>query len=111
MLFRSTNYSRTVLIGNGSAASSTRDTGLAVMPIGIMGTEQSINIWNVMNYANTTTNKTVISRGNASANSVRINAGLWRSTAAITTIDLSAATSTFISGSTFNLFGIKAGNA
>ena len=104
-----TTYSRTVLTGNGSNATSSRDSNATSMQIGIMGTEQSSSIWNVMNYANTTTNKTVLSRGNSSANSVRANVGLWRNTAAITSITITAASSTFISGSTFNLYGIASG--
>jgi len=101
-----TTYSRTVLTGNGSSATSSRDSNATSMQIGIVGTEQSSSIWNIMNYANTTTNKTVLSRGNSSANSVRANVGLWRNTAAITSITITAASSTFISGSTFNLYGI-----
>lgn len=100
-------YSRTFLAGNGSSATSSRDSNVSSMQIGIMGTEQSSSIWNVMNYSNTTTNKTVISRGNSSANSVRMAAGMWRSTSAVNSITLTAASSTFITGSTFDLYGIS----
>jgi len=103
-----TNYSRTVVAGNGSSATSFRDSNMSAMQIGIMGTGQSNSTWNVMNYSNSTTFKTVISRGNASANSVRANAGLWRSTSAITSVTLAAASSTFTTGSTFTIYGIKA---
>jgi len=103
-----TTYSRTILVGNGTTASSSRDSTASSIQIGIMGTDQSNTIWNVMNYANITTYKTVLSRGNSASNSVRANVGLWRNTAAITSIILTAASSTFISGSTFTLYGIKA---
>lgn len=103
-----TNYSRTYMAGNGSAASSSRDSNQSSIQIGIMGTEQSNSIFNVMNYSNATTYKTALGRGNSSANATRAGVGLWRSTAAINRIDLIAGSSTFISGSTFTLYGIKA---
>jgi hypothetical protein len=64
-----------------------------------------------MNYANTTTFKTHISRSNNSSNFVMATVGLWRSTAAITSITLLTNTAdTFSVGSTFTLYGIKAGS-
>ena len=43
-------------------------------------TSQSISIINIQNYANTTTNKTVLARGGAAESYVRADVGLWRST-------------------------------
>jgi hypothetical protein len=103
-----TNYSRTVLSGNGSAASSFNSANATSMQIGIMGTENSNTIFNIQNYSNTTTYKTFLSRANSSANVTRANVGLWRSTSAINRIDLTAASSTFIAGTTFTLYGIAA---
>jgi len=100
------NYSRVFIAGNGTAASSSLSSSQTTMQIGIMGTEQSNSIFNVMNYSNTTTYKTALARGNASANATRAGVGLWRSTSAINRIDLVAGSSTFISGSTFTLYGI-----
>jgi hypothetical protein len=102
------NYSRVYIAGNGSAASSSLSSSQTSSQIGLMGTEQSNSIFNVMNYANTTTYKTAIARGNSSANATRAGVGLWRSTSAINRIDLIAGSSTFISGSTFTLYGIQA---
>ncbi len=100
------NYSRVFIAGNGTAASSSLSSSQTTMQIGIMGTERSNSIFNVMNYSNTTTYKTALARGNASANATRAGVGLWRSTSAINRIDLVAGSSTFISGSTFTLYGI-----
>ena len=103
-----TNYSRTVLSGNGSTASSFNSANAASMQIAVMGTENSNSIFQINNYSNTTTFKTFLARSNASANATRASVGLWRSTAAINRIDLTAGSSTFIAGSTFTLYGIKA---
>jgi hypothetical protein len=102
------NYSRTFLAGNGSAASSGRDSNVTSIQIGIMGTDNSNDIFQIFNYANTTTYKTALARGNSASNATRAGVGLWRNTAAITEVSLTAGSSTFISGSTFTLYGIAA---
>jgi hypothetical protein len=62
-----------------------------------------------MNYANTTTYKTAISRGSESVNGVMAIVVLWRKTPeAITSILLKPSTGNFDIGSTFTLYGIKA---
>ena len=63
-----------------------------------------------MNYSNSTTYKTVISRGGNAATWVTTNVGLWRNTAAITSVKVFAsdASSNMNSGSTFTLYGIAA---
>lgn len=104
----SSNYSRTVLYGTGSAAGSQRDSNLTRMLIGAFYTNQ-VNILQIMNYSNTNTNKTVLSRSNGPSNVVEADVGLWRSTVAINRIDLTVSGSnTFNTGSTFTLYGIKA---
>jgi hypothetical protein len=74
----------------------------------------SPSIIHIMNYANTTTNKTVISRANGTGSNsyVGISVGLWRSTAAITSINISPYNNQGIaSDGTFNLYGILGANA
>jgi hypothetical protein len=61
-----------------------------------------------MNYSNTTTNKTALIRGNNAALFTDATVGVWRSTAAITSITLASDGAAFDSGSTFNLYGIAA---
>lgn len=106
-----TNYSFQILDGNGSSASA----GLAsnqtsVNTSLIIGSEVSNNIWQIFNYSNATTFKTVIGRGNVAGSYVRLAAGMWRKTPeAITSITLFHASSiNFVVGSTFTLYGIKA---
>lgn len=103
-----TTYSRTAIFGDGSSAQSTRDTNANGIDNIYYGTTQAVAILNIMNYANTTTNKTVISRNNDPATSVNAVVGLWRSTSAINQITLTAQTSNLATGSTFTLYGIKA---
>jgi hypothetical protein len=63
-----------------------------------------------MNYANTTTYKTVLARSNVTDFRVAAIVGLWRSTSAINTIQLRSDNSSynFTTGSTFTLYGISA---
>lgn len=103
-----TNYSRTAVYGDGTNAASIRDTNIARMDVVYYGTTQSNGIVNIMNYANTTTFKTVLARSNDPASAVNANVCLWRNTAAITSITLTAVSTTLAAGSTFSLYGIKA---
>jgi hypothetical protein len=110
-----TNYSVTKLTGNGSTATSSRaaNATYAAILIGTIGSTNFDNaITHIMDYANTTTYKTVLSRGNEAAAEVNAEAGLWRSTVAITSLALDLETGIdFSIGSNFKLYGIQAGNA
>jgi hypothetical protein len=104
------NYSFTRMTGDGSSASSDRSSSATFMELGYyVSSTRNMNIVQIMNYSNTTTNKTVLNR--ASAQTVNIGAQayaeLWRNTSAINAISLSAS-GNFSTGSTFTLYGIKA---
>lgn len=105
----STNYSNTYLDWTGSSATSGRDSNANVIAFGRVGNGglSQANI-SIQNYTNSTTNKTIISRQSSlSASSSRATVGLWRNTAAITSITLSCDGS-YVAGSTFTLYGIQA---
>ena len=110
-----TNYSRTYLLGNGSTASSGRTSsdvsGYLSETTGSTTLELAV-VAHIMNYSNTTTYKTHISRSNRASSSVDAVVGLWQSTSAITRIDLAMGGSfpanNFATGSTFTLYGIQA---
>lgn len=110
----STNYSTTSLRGDGSSAASGRHSNFFAwypVPGPGVGTNGNFEPWiiNIMNYSNTTTNKTAISRFNNAISYVTANVHLWRNTAAISTITITMESSaTFNTGSTFTLYGIKA---
>jgi len=101
-------YSDTYLYGNGSSAASSRDTGGNFMYLGYVGqtsnTAQPISTFDIMNYANSTTYKTVLARGSAASDNVGAMVGLWRNTNAINRVDLFMSSAT-VSG-TFTLYGI-----
>lgn len=104
------NYSDTDVYGEGSTAGSFRRSNQNQMIINeaiARSGNFSTYIINVMNYSNSTTNKTVLGRG-GNTNLVAASVGLWRNTAAITSITLLISGDNFASGSTFTLYGIKA---
>lgn len=112
------NYSNTHLTGNGTSATSNRESnntsiGAAwqTAPSGNVG--ENATIFHFMNYSNTTTNKTVLCRSNQAAQAVEATVGLWRSTVAINTILVRTSAGSgnqLKSGSIFTLYGIKAGS-
>jgi hypothetical protein len=105
-----TNYSRTFILGNGSSASSGRSTNQS--PGAYAGDMNNAVISNhiihFMNYSNTTTFKTMLSRSNKSDAYTESEVNLWRDTSAINQIVLSVGSVDFMAGTTFNLYGIKA---
>jgi hypothetical protein len=102
-----TNYSRTYMLGTGSSATSGRNaTQNAFVPGGAY--LNTVSRLNIMNYANTTTYKTVIARHDSWDSYTVGNVGLWRSTAAITSLTIATQTYNMAAGSTFTLYGIKA---
>jgi hypothetical protein len=105
----STNYSTTELVGDGSSSSSSTITSANYMYIGAIRTTQTNIITQIQNYSNSTTNKTVLSRTNQAGTETKAVVGLWRSTSAITSMDIgTGGANTFQSGTTFTLYGIKA---
>ena len=106
------NYSRTVMSADGSTAGSFRNSGSANLnanrDLGAFRSNAT-HIAHFMNYSNSTTFKTILTRFNNPSGDVGSVALLWRNTQAITNISLTNdASSNFISGSTFTLYGIKA---
>jgi hypothetical protein len=105
------NYSRTYINADGTSATSGRNTESYMTIYGNAIAASVANfIIQFMNYANTTTYKTAISRKNDTGNIVGATVHLWRKTPeAINQIVISTQTSdNFAIGSTFTLYGIKA---
>lgn len=111
------NYSDTELYGNGTTAGSGRissNTYITTQRSGgfsNVSTQPGMVVINVMNYGNSTTFKTALVRsGIASATypSTEAIVGLWRNTAAITSVSVTFASTLFAIGSTFSLYGILA---
>lgn len=117
-----TAYSNTVLYSASSTAYSGRTTNAAKINFGTNGgmpfqnaNQFGTNIWNIQNYSNATTYKTVFGTSR-SPNGGYLNAqeldsavGIWRNTAPITQINIGIDNSKLMQpGSRFTIYGIKA---
>lgn len=110
-----TNYSGTLLEGNGSAAQSGRRTNSSQgIPLGgtFLGSSTTVAtnfILHLMNYSNATTYKSGLSRYWQPAGEVEATVGLWRNTSAITSIEYRTdGGGTISAGAVFTLYGIAA---
>ena len=106
-----TNYSNTYILGNGTAASSSRASSQS--KIFATGDQIALGLWalvtmDLFSYAGST-NKTALfvqSSDNNGSGYVANTVGLWRSTAAITSIKYTAGSGNFDIGTTATLYGI-----
>lgn len=112
------SYSRTILYAYSGGISSARSTRSQMNEMyidyyGAMGssTYPGLQVVNIMNYSNTTTYKTVLTRSNNaySNGGVDMLSGTWASTSAITQIDTVVDSGSNIATTAmFTLYGIKA---
>lgn len=110
-----TNYSNTLLNGDGTSATSSRGSNssagliIGATTAGLPPTNPAQAIINLQNYSNTTTFKTAITRYGLASGETEANASLWRSTSAINIITFRIAPSgSYKTGTVFTLYGIKA---
>lgn len=115
------NYSETWLVGDGSTAASSRGTNAAVFvnsavvpaATATSGVYAAVTI-DILNYANTSTFKTVMTRCAADANgsgTSRLAVGLYSSTSAISSFAIVANNGVgqnFLAGSSVYIYGIRA---
>jgi hypothetical protein len=111
----SSNYSRTRLLGNGSAASSARADNISNIPFDSITAASaatgvfSTTIIQINNYSNTTTNKTFLFRSNEPGTFLTAQVGLWRSTSAINQVRIYGDNSANLAaGTSVSLYGIRA---
>lgn len=109
------NYSYVYLKGIGSGVSSGRELNATSGYITETSGDSGLNCifkCHILNYANTTTYKTLVTRSGRASELTDLVTSLWRNTSAITSITIaqgaSFPTNNLISGSTFTLYGIKA---
>lgn len=113
-----TNYSTTTILGNSSSVSSIRQTNQAgIWADGFIpgstaksGVYGAMNM-HILNYANTTHFKTYIMQCAADTDesgNTSLTVGTWRQSSAINSIYLTTPLN-FVAGSTFSLYGIRAG--
>ena len=101
-------YSRLVLRGNGTSATSFNQTVQTYIAVDGSYSQPFQNaIINVMNYSNATTYKTALVRSNNAGAGIDQGVGMWQNTAAITRVDLlSTGATAYLAGTTFTLYGI-----
>lgn len=113
-----TNYSVHRLYGTGSAVAADNIINASYMLIGQQATSLATsgmfggNIIDILDYANTSKNKTARGLGGVDLNGntdgrIMFQSGLWRNTTAVTSITFRAATGNLAQGSTFALYGIR----
>jgi hypothetical protein len=111
-------YTATYLRGDGSAAGSgaySTNVGYPQCPMPGAGATSGVyasSVWHILNYANSTTFKTVLNRAAQDLNGsgrTDIAISLYRSTSSVTRFDFIADSgANFVAGSTFTLYGIRA---
>jgi hypothetical protein len=99
------SYSLVLMRGNGSSAFSSSTT-TTQFEINQSAYTSFFNIVQIMGYSETDKNKSILSRGDNSAENAIAYAARWANNAAITSISVNAGGSSYISGSTFKIFGI-----
>ena len=103
------NYSVTRLEGDGSSASSSRLTSQTSMILSAgIHTNPGVYIAQIMNYGNSSTYKTVLTRSNIAASATCAFVGLWSSTSAVTSLTVLINSGYIVAGTTISLYGITA---
>lgn len=100
------NYSYQRMYGSGTSAVADRASNTTDLTSNWGGNTNNVIAVNIMNYSNTTTYKTALTRIGDNAFVVAI-AGVWRNTAAVNQVSI-VASANWASGTTFTLYGIKA---
>jgi hypothetical protein len=109
------NYARHRLTGDGATAAasggaSTTDFWVTGSSAGTDTTNPMVGIVNLQDYASTTINKTgrvFAGLDKNGSGQVFLGSGVWLNTSAITSITIYIGGSSFATGSTFALYGIK----
>ena len=110
-----TNYDLHVMLGQGtSVVSSASNTRASVLFYGLATAYAASNVFtggimDILDYSNTSKNKTfrTFSGIHDTQSAVYLSSGLWRSTAAISSITLTAPNTAFAIGSRFSLYGVS----
>jgi hypothetical protein len=107
------NYSETVMQGDGSNAGSFRNSNANRTSGCQLGPNWGTATLQFQNYANGATFKTGLARSGESTGQVRASTFLWRNTAPVTSITFitSGGSEAFGTGSTITLYGVAAGNS
>jgi hypothetical protein len=111
-----TNRSYRMLYGNGTQALSTSDTKLELGQIPASGSTANtfsngeVYVSNYTGSEGKSMNITNARENNIAASFMSISAGLWNSTAAITSVLFTVGSNNLVAGSTISLYGITKGS-
>lgn len=104
------NYNWNVTSGNGTSAANNRSNNDTSLVTGYLG-GNGMNLVHIMNYSNSTTYKSVLTRASNPSSGTDMMNGSWRNTAAITTITVQvnqSGSGTFANGDNITIWGIVA---
>jgi hypothetical protein len=107
------NYSWHVLLGNGSAVSSSAGTSTTFMYAGIQprsvdtANAFGASVMDILDPYSTSKNKTIRSLSGVIGSRIDLYSGNWRNTNSLTTIDIIPENGSFITASRFSLYGIR----
>ena len=109
------NYNAHAIEANGSSVGVNYQTSLTIVNLGGPFTTQTASAFgasviDILDYANTSKNKTVRALGGQDLNgygTMMVASGLWRSTAAITSIKMVSGGTGWAQYSQFALYGVK----
>jgi pantothenate kinase len=108
-----TNYSRTLITGDGATVTSTRSTSISRIQspstIALSTTIPTLITYDIFSYAGSTFKSVLASFSNDKNGSGGVSnlVSMWRSTSAITAVNLSTPSFLFSIGTTATLYGIK----
>jgi hypothetical protein len=102
----SSTYTSVVMYAVGSPVSAT--TSATYAEGGAMYGNKGNNIIQIMDYSATDKHKTALARTNTAGNIVGAYASRWPSTAAITSVRVGLTGTSYLSGTTFSLYGVIA---
>lgn len=112
-----TNYASHRLLGNGSAVTSSASTSSIAMFLGnrlpgdSTANSFTTSVIDILDFGSSSKNTTVRNLSGFSdgvnGHNIVLSSGLWNNTAAVTSIEVSSASDSFVSGSRFSLYGVK----
>jgi hypothetical protein len=102
----SSDYSRVIMTGNGSTATSGSTANDSFLPITSSTTGAFLCIVNIFDYADSK-HKTIIARNNFAASEVDARVGRWGNTSVVTSVNI-VTSGVWPAGASFYLYGIAA---
>jgi hypothetical protein len=102
------NYSRVIMVGDGSTASSGSNTSQTFTGLVLWQTTQGNLLVNVQDYSATDKHKTGINRGDVAAAETFAGAHRWANNDAVTSITIFHGTAQMAVGTTLDLYGVIA---